>query len=238
MRILIADDNDINRDFLKAALGDPGIQIEEAVNGRQALDHFLQQPFDLVLMDIRMPEMDGIEATRAIRQAESRAGRTHGAKIIGLTADLQLSTTTNLQQQGFDNCLAKPISRDTVRQLLASDVAPEPTMEESSATPVMDREAALAAAGGNVELLDRLMGMLQQELTRFLPEIRQAVASNDFAAARAPVHKLRGSAGYTGCLELKETAAKLELALTRGQPGEITPALDELAKAADNVRQL
>ncbi len=238
MRILIADDNDINRDFLKAALGDPGIEIQEAVNGRQALDHFLKQPFDLVLMDIRMPEMDGIEATKAIREAESRAGRDSGAKIIGLTADLQLSTTTNLQQQGFDNCLAKPVSRDTVRQLLAGDGTLQPKEAPSDATPVMDREAALAAAGGNVELLDRLMGMLQQELTRFLPEIRQAIASNDLETARAPVHKLRGSAGYTGCLELKETAAKLELALTRGNPGEITPALDELARAAENVRQL
>ncbi len=239
MRILIADDNQINREFLKAALSEPAVEICEAVNGAQALKLQLQQAFDLILMDIRMPEMDGIEATVAIRQAERQQSAVESttARIIGLTADLQLTTTTNLKQQGFDDCLAKPISRETVRALLNNQTVAKGSVTESQ-YPVVDRAAALAAAGGNVELLDRLMGMLQRELGGFIPDIVAAIARQDLSAAQSPVHKIRGSAGYTGCLELKQAAAQLELALTRGKPEEIGPALADLEHAADNVSRL
>ncbi|MFK7958545.1 MAG: response regulator [Lysobacterales bacterium] len=235
MRILIADDNEINREFLKAALSDPASTICEAVNGRDALNQFRSQPFDLILMDIRMPEMDGIEATVAIRQTESSAAPK--ARIIGLTADLQLTTTTDLRQQGFDDCLAKPISREAVRQLLANDPQPQKIAEQPE-FPVLDRAAALAAAGGNEELLDRLMSMLKKELISFLPQIGNAIEHGDFATAKEPVHKLRGSAGYTGCMELKQAAAKLELALTRAIDIEINNAFKDLRQAADNLSRL
>lgn len=235
MRILIADDNNINREFLKAALSEPGIEIAEAVNGRDALDQYQLQRFDLILMDIRMPEMDGIEATREIRRCQS--ADQVPTRIVGLTADLQLSTTNNLKQEGFDLCLAKPISRETVRQLIAGQPLNEPNPVDEQ-FPVQDREAALAAAGGNTELLQRLMGMLQKELERFLPEISEAVNAGDYATAVAPVHKLRGSAGYTGCVQLKQTAAQLELALTRGNTEEVRLAMDDLSTAALSVSQL
>ncbi len=235
MRILIADDNEINREFLKAALSSPETTICEAVNGRDALSQFETQPFQLILMDIRMPEMDGIEATAAIRKAETASGQR--ARIIGLTADLQLTTTTDLVQQGFDDCLAKPISRDAVCQLLTNDPQPS-TVTQETEFPILDRAAALAAAGGNEELLNRLMGMLQKELTTFVPQISGAIDRLEYAAAKEPVHKLRGSAGYTGCMELKQAAAQLELALTRANEVEIRNAFQDLRQAADHLSLL
>lgn len=234
MRILIADDNQINREFVRGVLSGGAHEITEAADGREAVERFSEGPFDLILMDLRMPEMDGLEATLAIRRMPSNPTPT----IVALTADLHIQQETDLLAKGFDVCLSKPVSRQTLIELTGRLSQPESMAQPTENAELLDSEAALAAAGGNRELVDRLLAMLGKELSAFVPRIRQFSASGDYPAARELVHKLRGSAGYTGAVELVKVTAELELALTRGSATEVAPAVEHLQQAADRLRPL
>ncbi|MDJ0652756.1 MAG: response regulator [Xanthomonadales bacterium] len=237
MRVLIADDNQINREFVKGVLEGNDFRLAEAADGEEAVAICRESRFDAILMDIRMPQLDGIEATRQIREL---AGY-RDCPIIALTADLQLEKSRDLEQLGFSACLLKPVSRDRLlamlQQQLDPDAAADPEDSKPAAASPVDRQAALAAAGGSEDLVDRLLQMLRVELSAFLPRIEQAIAGERWAEARDMAHKTRGSAGYTGAKVLQEAASQLELAITREQPSEIHQAFQVLKQAAFDLER-
>ncbi len=230
MRVLVADDNQINREFIKGVLERERFLIAEAADGRAAVECCRAGAFDLILMDIRMPGMDGVAAAREIR---ALPGFEQGATtLIALTADLQLQQQTDLMQEGFDAVLLKPISRARLLETIEQTPGRRPARDRSgTARAPIDHDAALAAAGGSRDLVDRLTAMLVEETAQFLPRIETAIEAGDYAAAREMAHKTRGSAGYTGARVLQQTAAELELALTRRQRDEIDQALKHLRTA-------
>ena len=236
MRVLIADDNQINRAFVRGVLEREHFQITEAPDGRSAVDCCRQDTFDVILMDIRMPGMDGVQAARKIRSFPGfEAGEI---AIIALTADLQLQQQTDLLQQGFDAVLLKPVSRVTLLDTLRQPSGASSSGDHSDAArgPI-DEEAALAAAGGNRQLVDRLLSMLIEELGQFLPRIDAAIDTGDLANAREMAHKIRGSAGYTGARELQQAATELELSCARQQMAEISEALQHLRAASEELNE-
>ncbi|MEM9305628.1 MAG: response regulator [Pseudomonadota bacterium] len=222
-RILIADDNEINREFLRAVLRRDQWRIETVDNGREAIECCRAARYDLVLMDIRMPEVDGIAATAEIRTIDGY----DGVPILALTADLHLQQQDELRSRGFAATLLKPISRQALLTAIGNflDVEPESASPPSDAGPApIDRQAALAAAGGNTELVDRLTGMLAQELEDFAPRIAEHIAQAALPAARELVHKLRASAGYCGAISLRDAAGELENALSAGDSQAVAAA--------------
>lgn len=234
MRVLIADDNEINREFLFGVLAGADYQIEQACDGKEAVEMCLVTEFDAILMDIRMPEVDGIEATRLIR--ELPAYRT--TPIVALTADLQLEQKSRLLERGFDATLTKPVSRDTLLGTLRGALG-EKTVAESAGherEPPIDQAAALAAAGGNQQLLDRLTAMLVTELDQFIPRLQQAEQTADLSAIREMAHKLRGSTGYCGAKPLQRAAAALELIAQREESEAILAAIQALEDEARHLR--
>ena len=224
MRVLIADDNEINREFLFGVLANQEYQIAQARDGREAVELCKTEPFDAILMDIRMPGMDGIEATTAIRAM----GHHQETAIIALTADLQVQRQNQLLALGFDATMAKPVSSDeliaALRKLCAE---PEEAIPGPSRPPV-DLDKALAAAGGNQNLVDKLTGMLIRELEGFAPSLAKARDDGDLDAAREMAHKLRASAGYCGATDLGTAAAALEEACKAGDATGFATSMDAL----------
>lgn len=104
-RILVADDVEINREILRVALGKQGHQVVLVVDGAQALERACEELFDLILMDVQMPVMDGLEATRRIRQLPAPYGST---RIVGLTATYNHSQRDLYLHTGVQDCLPKP----------------------------------------------------------------------------------------------------------------------------------
>ena len=232
MNFLIADDNEINRQFLHAVLSGPQHQISEAANGREAIALCRERHFDLIFMDIRMPEMDGIEATRKIKKlADHNPARTC---IIALTADLQLKLQDRLLADGFAACLTKPISRqrlldivERVQKGLCLEI--ETQLDGADDDAPIDLEKALAATGGNRELLEKLSSMFTAELLQMLPEIMTALKAGDFDPIHQCAHKLRASAGYCGAKSVQHAAAELETAA-------IAMDSDRVGRAAENLQ--
>ncbi len=218
MHVLIADDNAINRQFLRAVFESRGDQVSEAVDGREAIAACQRQSFTVVLMDIRMPEIDGIEATETILDQSEQP-----PVIIALTADLNAQEHEHLLTRGFAGCLTKPISKDELLGAVMRWVRGGPPRrgQRDGSSPgdnaPIDRQSALSAAGGNPELVDKLTAMLLRELDDFGPRIDQLIAAGDTGQARELVHKLRASTGYCGAKPLQNAAAALEQALKTNQ---------------------
>lgn len=118
MRILIVDDNAVNRIVLNRFLQGGPWEVLEAVDGLDALIAFEAAPPDLVLMDLAMPGMDGIEATRRMRAAERAAGR-RGISIVAVTASIGSANDELARDAGFDEILIKPVRKDRILELVA-----------------------------------------------------------------------------------------------------------------------
>ncbi|WP_201674348.1 hybrid sensor histidine kinase/response regulator [Ramlibacter monticola] len=217
-RILIAEDVDINREILRTALARDGHVLRFAATGVEALAAVQEQAFDLVLMDVQMPVMDGVEATRQIRRLPAPTGQV---PIIGLTANVMAHERELYLEAGMDDCLPKPIDWDRLRAALARitrTVAPPDAPQEIAAPPVLVDEATLAVlqrmADGN-ELAELLRTALRG-YEEGCAGMEQEGAGAEAIAQQA--HRIRGSAGTFGLEALFELATRLEQAALRGLP--------------------
>jgi CheY-like chemotaxis protein len=119
LRILVAEDNRINVMLATALLGKMGHRVDTVANGREAIEALSRAPYDIVLMDVHMPEMDGLEATRRIRQAEGNGRRAGRLPIVALTASTLEGDRQVCLDAGMDDFLAKPLNHEALRAVLA-----------------------------------------------------------------------------------------------------------------------
>ena len=209
LHILVAEDNPINRRLALRLLEKQGHTVTTVETGKQALARLEKETFDLVLMDIQMPEMDGLETTRAIRKKEAQTG-AH-LPIIAMTAHAMQRDRQRCIEAGMDNYISKPIKRDeffkTIAELAVppTDVQPAQTEQE-----IFSYEEALERVGGDEDLLKELLDLFLQESPTYLSHIRQALQQSDPEALAQAAHTLKGAAGNLGAKIIFETASRLE----------------------------
>jgi CheY-like chemotaxis protein len=230
-RILVAEDVEINRQILRTALTRQGHHIVFAQDGVQALELVQREPFDLVLMDVQMPVLDGVEATRRIRKLP---GPISGIPIIGLTANVMARERERYLGAGMNACLPKPIEWQQLEAALAeygdgAGAAVDPLAEDGGgdvgAADLLDDRTLvqLRALTGEEQLAELLRaGMLgyEEHCARL-----QAPGLSAEAMARE-AHRLRGSSGTLGFAAISRLAGTIEEAAERGEtPRELVPAL-------------
>ena len=185
-----------------------GHTVVVAGNGREALAAFEREAFDLVLMDVQMPEMDGFEATAAIRRARDRRPGGH-VPIVAMTAHAMKGDRERCLAAGMDAYVSKPLRVDELFEAIARLVpaaerrrprrrAPAPAADERPAEAVFDPAAALARVEGDRELLRKMIGLFFAQAEKLLPEIRGAGERGDGKALERAAHKLKGSMGSFG----------------------------------------
>ncbi|MBF0125440.1 MAG: response regulator, partial [Magnetococcales bacterium] len=203
LRLLVVDDAEENRMVIAEMLRDPERTIIFAHDGAEAVQLFKDQSYDLILMDMMMPVMDGMAATRVIRALEQQSGRSQRTPIVMLTANaLQLDLDAAMTA-GCDRCLTKPVRRAQLLELIDRLVVP------SVATIDTERWNELRdEVGGNfLILVNRFISQLPQRLT----ELTQAWERGDRPALRYGAHKLRGAASNFGAVRLEQLTAQIEL---------------------------
>ncbi|NML45053.1 response regulator [Ramlibacter sp. G-1-2-2] len=221
LRILVAEDVQINRDILQAVLGSRGHDVVFAHDGAAAVACVKQQAFDLVLMDVQMPVMDGVEATRRIRAMPGMAGRV---PIIGLTANVMSQEQARYLEAGMDDCLTKPIEWDRLHAAIARFASGDgeaddfETLESDSPpedVPLLatSQIASLRSVSTGPEFR-MIMHKGMHNVERTLEEIATAVEAAVIAAA---AHRLKGSAGMMGLARISALAEALERACASGQ---------------------
>jgi CheY-like chemotaxis protein len=230
LRILLAEDGVVNQKLAVALLQKHGHQVLVAANGREAVALAQLQRFDLVLMDVLMPEMDGLEATRAIRAAENLTGRH--VPIVAMTAHALREDRERCLKAGMDGYVSKPIRAqqlfETIETVLGARSAmpqPAPVMD-APANNVVDWAAALALLGGSADVLRELAELLIEECPRLLATIANAVAARDAKALRLSAHTFKGSVSHLGPTAASVHAQNLEM---MGKSTDLTNAERELA---------
>ena len=204
-RVLVADDNPLSLRFFAEALTAYGCACTTAADGNEAVACAQGAVFDLLLLDMRMPRLDGAAALAQVRE---QPGPSQQAPALATTADPDDATHAALRAAGFAQVLLKPITVDSLRAALDRHLP-----SGVSADVRLDEEQALKAAGGNASIVAALRGLLAAELDALPAELAAFGAQRDAAALRDRLHRLDASAGFCGVPLLTQAAAGLRAAL-------------------------
>ena len=218
IKVLLAEDNLVNQEVAKGLLGKYGItQITIVDDGKKAVEAYQQQVFDVILMDVRMPEMNGLQATTAIRELEKDSDQH--IPIVALTAQAMKEDVQECLSTGMDYYTSKPIKPDELLSILAT-IAPvsadnntekmEPVNEPKDQGTVFDLDAALAPVGGDTDILHRVIDIFLSTYEGLLDRVRLAVNANDANAIHESAHALKGSVSNFGAKQSAEVAHQLE----------------------------
>ncbi|GIW94677.1 MAG: hypothetical protein KatS3mg110_2718 [Pirellulaceae bacterium] len=242
LRILVAEDSLINQRFIVALLEQHGHHVTLVRDGRAAVEALQNQPFDLVLMDVQMPEMDGCQATQEIRRWESDHGRH--IPIIAMTAHAMQGDRERCLAAGMDDYVAKPVRATELFQAMRR-VVPEwgETKEEikasqsanATASSLVAWDQALEAVGGKADLLMELVELFKTEGPRLLQQAREALNGKDAKQLRLAAHTLRGSVRYFACEPVHRLAGELETQAAQSQWTEAQRLCDELAQRIEQL---
>ena len=244
-RILVVEDDEINREVVLALLQSRGYRAETAYNGRRALDLAGASQYDLILMDVQMPEMDGLEATRELR----RNAAYMNVPIIALTANVFSEDREKCSAAGMNDFLAKPIVPGQFFETLARwtnamserpvVAAPPPPVERYSALMkinALDTAAGLRPVQGNWTSYENLLRRFVDDRAGDVAAMRLEFEAGRLKDAQRGVHTLKGLAATLGANSLQMAAAAVETALKTGATATvIQPLFQALAQAHDEL---
>ncbi len=242
-RVLVVDDGQENRDLATLVLEQVGLTVEQAENGKLGADRALAETFDVILMDIQMPVMDGNAATRYLREQGLQT------PIVALTAHAMKGFEQEIEAAGFTGFMTKPIDIDGLIEMLAellggrrvedgtkSDFPAMPVAAAPAASPPADAEAALVSRlpADNPafrEIIRKFVARLDEQLK----SMEQAWGARNFEELANLAHWLKGSGGTVGFDAFTEPAARLEQLARAGCEENVTETLQELSRMAGRI---
>ena len=243
LRILLAEDNQINARVAVKFLERLGHTAKIAVDGQDVLKTLAQNEFDLVLMDVEMPVMDGLEATTRIRAGE--AGLENGRiPIIAMTAHALSDFRDKAEAAGMNDFVVKPVDfyeLNTIIERSVSGRGAEQKPETAKADPVesvLDKKGALRRVGGDEDLLRELSTLFESEIPGKIDLLRSAIAGKDFQETALVAHNIKGAAGTIGAEACRAAAGNLESAAREGKEELVVSFLERLEIELERIREV
>src|SRR3954470_11526219 len=241
-RVLLVEDNELNREVATGLLEGAPVTVSAADNGEVAIRMLNETKYDVVLMDMQMPLMDGLAATRAIRQKS----QCNNLPIVAMTANAMAGDREKCLEAGMNDHLAKPIDPDKLFEALLRWISPRTAVPSLTATPVVtaskpladstpleipgiDTQPALRRTGGNRQRYVSLLRKFADSQAGAVGEIRAALKAQDPANARRIAHSLKGASANLGANTLATAAGNAEAAIKTQR--DIEPALGEMERA-------
>ncbi|MBF0495230.1 MAG: response regulator [Deltaproteobacteria bacterium] len=254
LRILMVEDNIVNQKVAVKILEKHGAKsITLAKNGQEALEALKSATFDLVLMDVQMPIMDGLEATRAIRARELEAGGH--TPIVSMTACAMTGDREKCLDAGMDAYVSKPvdpaelltaITKAMSARSIVSPIPPSPGPAQTPSQPVQptqpsigvifDKASFMTRIGDDLEFAQALIGVFLEALPADLGRIREAVERKDAGELQRTAHKLKGSLGNISAEAGRECALRVEKIGRENRLAEAEAAFSELDQALDQLK--
>jgi two-component system sensor histidine kinase/response regulator len=231
LNILVAEDTPFNQKYITRLLDRWGHQATLAENGREAVETLVNKKFDLILMDVQMPEMDGFDATIRIRQLEKKTGGH--TPIIAMTAHAMKGDRERCLEVGMDEYISKPINSDILLKVIQTLVPQEPSKPSaveavSADRPVFDSEALLNAFDHDWDFFKEALGMLVSDYPPMLEALQEALESKDAASLNRTAHALKGMVGNFQGQGAAKAAFKLEEMGRLGEFGGAEQACERL----------
>ncbi len=238
-RLLLAEDNEINTLLAVTILQEAGYDVDCVVNGEEAVEAVKRSAFDLILMDMQMPRMDGLQAARLIRQLDGPSGAT---PIIAMTANAMRKDQDACMAAGMNDFISKPIDAEAFLAVVARFMGAELWDDEDETAPAAAKLAVvdvdLAKLDGLARMLppDRMRKVVESYLdaaTGRLERIKGLIGSEDFAALAREAHDLKGTSGNFGALRLQAMAEQLERACLACDDAEAPRLIREISHASE-----
>jgi CheY-like chemotaxis protein/HPt (histidine-containing phosphotransfer) domain-containing protein/anti-sigma regulatory factor (Ser/Thr protein kinase) len=248
LRILLADDNEVNQRISTALLERQGHQVHLVGNGHDALAALASEPpFDVVLMDVQMPGMDGLQATAALRHREAGTGRR--VPVIALTAHAMQGDRERCLAAGMDGYVTKPVSGATLARAIAAVLgrpSAVPPVEDHTQSPgpvaagdepaVIDTPALLRRLGGNRALLAQVVQLFRTDCAKRMSELAAAAACQDWARLCREAHTLKGTLGNLCANGAYAAALRLEMLARNQSSAEFAEAFQGLTAEIDRLQ--
>lgn len=238
VRVLLAEDGLANQKLMVGLLERMGFSVHIANNGREAVELYTSEPFDLVLMDVQMPEVDGLEASALIRQQESRTGKP-AVPIIAITAHASQADRQKCLDAGMDDFLSKPLRKHELLTTIKKycDVnLPNPENQSESSDSEWSLSAALEAVDGDKDLLIIVINAFLGECDDLLAQMNNAIESNELPILRRAAHTIKGATRIFDSKNVFELARKIELAAADNQQTDYASLGLQLQKQLDQLK--
>ena len=215
-RILLAEDNPVNQKVALKILEKFGYSAVPVENGIEAVRELEKNAYDLVLMDIQMPEMDGLEATNIIRDPQSSV-LNHEVPVIAMTAHAMDGDRDMCIQAGMDDYISKPVNPAKLIEIIEKILSREPITETEQKTgktkkgmTVFDRSVLMESLGDDQDLIKEILVLFKTNANEIMTSLKNAALKDDFETVRRSAHSLKGSSGNIGAKALMETMKSIE----------------------------
>ena len=222
-RILLAEDNKINQKVALAMLNKAGYKVDLAENGKEAIKALEKVPYDIVLMDCQMPEMDGYEAAAVIRSQDSHV-LNHNVPVIAMTAHAMKGDRETCLKAGMNDYLNKPVQPEDLVEMLekwmkksdSDSLNKSESVDEITIEEIFDRVSFLRRLGGDEELADEIFNEYMEDVPLKIEAIHSALEKNDPRRAQLQAHTLKGASANVGAIVLQKKAFEIEAACAKG----------------------
>ncbi len=244
LKILIAEDNLVNQKVASIMIQKMGHEAVIANNGLEAIQLLEKQEFDLVLMDVQMPIVDGLKAAKTIRDRQSLV-RDHGVSIIAMTAHAMKRDREKCLEVGMDDYISKPIKpwelAEAIERRLAgaafSQFWTSNVAQSIAPEMIFQRAALLTRMGGDEELLIEIVDIYLNDVPQQIVQLRKALESQDAILFRDQAHTLKGASGNAGAVGVQNVAAHMEVAGENQVWDEMRSLMPELEKQFERFKQ-
>ena len=245
LKILYVEDMFVNQKVISMMLKNAGCEVIIANNGKEALEIFDETRFDLVLMDVQMPVMDGVEAVKQLRKNYQDL-----PPVIGLSANALEGDAEKYIAEGMDDYLSKPVSKDMLLEKIiywtvGEKVKPEHTFHEEEISmeenlPVLNSDTVdviIEQASGNREIVHDIFTSFLQDIDDLIAETKKAIAENNFEAMKKAVHTIKGLCGTIGASQLHEISKKIDRFNKKANFSEAEKLIPGFLKAYDHLKE-
>ncbi|MCX5703591.1 MAG: response regulator, partial [Candidatus Omnitrophica bacterium] len=241
VRILLVDDSTINRQITSRHLRLGGYTVDEAEDGIFALKAFGKSKYDIVLLDVQMPQMDGYDTVRAIRELEKKENKAH-TTVVAMTALAMKDDSRKCIEAGMDDYIAKPMHKEDLLRLVEKwipqgDGIRKKAAENEERPPAMDLRTALGEFGNDKEALRKIMTMFFESIETRISLIKSALADENAEVVSREAHSIKGEAGNIFARDFSQAAYELEKIGKSGDLNNAPPVLKIIEKEAERLRE-
>ncbi len=249
-RVLLVEDNEINQKVALAILSKMGVFPSQAWNGNEAIRLMKSQDFDIVLMDVQMPEMSGYEVTGIVRN-QSSGVKNHNIPIIAMTAHAMKGDREKCMESGMTDYISKPINPNELWKVMSkyaptaeqNTTSADAGLEKSAcntANGIFDRPALMERINGDENLFKELVVIFMEDTPRQIRLLSEHLLQNDFKKMEFTAHTLKGSAGNLGAISIQKTAKHLEQRLKSGDlsTAPLEALISQLSSELEDLRKI